>query len=140
MDMAKRIRDLLTGQRAWYTKIIVVDEDVDVFDMGQVMHAFSVKCHSTRGISLLEVEGKGNQLTPCYSRDEREKRMAAIGLFDCTWPPGWPRRDIPRKMSFEEAYSHEVKKTAIAKLRRCGLDWKNLGDAKEEAGHHDKII
>jgi phenylphosphate carboxylase alpha subunit len=137
MDMAKRIRDLLTGQRAWYTKIIVVDEDVDVFDMGQVMHAFSVKCHSTRGISLLEVEGKGNQLTPCYSRDEREKRMAAIGLFDCTWPPGWPRRDIPTKMSFEEAYSHEVKKTAIAKLRRYGWDWKNLGDGKEEAGHHD---
>lgn len=135
--VAKRIRDILTGRRAWYTKIIVVDEDVDVFDIGQVLHAFSVKCHSSRGISLIELEGKGSQLTPCYSRAEREKQMAAIALFDCTWPPDWPRQEIPMKMSFEEVYPPEIKETALTKLRKYGLNRTGLCRDEKGAGYHE---
>ncbi len=121
VDMAKRIRDALIGRRAWYTKIIVVDADVDVFDMGQVIHALSVKCHSTRGISVVEKEGKANPLTPCYSKEEKEKQIAAIALFDCTWPLHWAAKEIPPKMSFSEIYPREIKETTVAKLREYGL-------------------
>ena len=120
-DMARRIRDILIGRRAWYTKILVLDEDVDVFDMKQVIHAFSVKCQSYRGISLSMVEGKGSRLTPCYSRAEREKQIAAIAVFDCTWPPDWPEAEKLTKMSFEEIYPREVKQKALSKLKKFGI-------------------
>lgn len=136
-DMAKRIRDILIGRRAWYTKIIVVDEDVDVFNVGQVIHAFSVKCHSYRGISLIQAEGKGNPLTPCYSRTEREKQMAAIALLDCTWPTDWPWKEIPMKMSFEKIYPPEVKEKAVTKLRKYGFNWTNLCNGKKETEYHE---
>jgi 4-hydroxy-3-polyprenylbenzoate decarboxylase len=121
IDMAKRIRDILSGRRAWYTKILVLDEDVDVFDMKQVIHAFSVKCQSYRGISLTMEEGKGSRLTPCYSKEEREKMMAAIAVFDCTWPPEWPEHEKLTKMSFEEIYPRKIKEKALNKLEKYGL-------------------
>jgi len=119
--MAQRVRDILTGRRAWYTKIMVVNEDVDVFDMRQVWHAFAVKCHSFRGIFLTQQEGVGSELTPCYSKEERERRVGAIALFDCTWPPEWSQSDIPVKMSFDEAYPAEVKNKVLNKWSRYGF-------------------
>lgn len=120
-EVAKKVRDVLTGRRAYYTKIMVVDEDVDVFDLRQVLHAFSVKCHSFRGVFLNQREGIGSIATPCYSREEREKLVGATALFDCTWPPEWPRDEIPSKMSFEDAYPQEVKDKALAKWATCGF-------------------
>jgi len=120
-EMAKKVRDVLSGRRAWYTKIMVVDEDVDVFNMGQVLHAFAVKCHSFRGISLTQQDGTGNVLTPCYSKEERERRTGATALFDCTWPREWPRDDIPLKMSFNDAYPEEVKSKILQKWDEYGF-------------------
>ncbi len=120
-EMAQRVRDVLIGRRVWYTKIVVVDEDVDVFDIGQVIHALAVKCHSYRGIYLSQQEGAGNPVTPCYSRQEKEKLVGATALFDCTWPKEWSIDEIPVKMSFEEAYSQEIKDRVIKNWRRYGF-------------------
>jgi UbiD family decarboxylase len=136
-DMAIRIRDILIGRRAWYTKIIVADKDVDVFDIGQVIHSFSVKCHSLRGISMMEALGKGNPLTPCYSRAEKKTQTAAIALFDCTWPTDWPRIEIPMKMSFEEIYSQDVKEKALHKLREYGFHETGEWNGKRGAKNHE---
>ncbi len=114
-EVAKQVLDVLIGRRAWYTKIMVVDDDVDVFDLQQVLHAFSVKCHSSRGIFLSQREGVGSIATPCYSREERGKQLGAVALFDCTWPSEWPRDEIPRRMSFEDAYPREIKDRVLAK-------------------------
>jgi 4-hydroxy-3-polyprenylbenzoate decarboxylase len=120
-EVAKEIKDVISGRRAWYTKIVVVDEDVDVFDIAQVIHAIAVKCHSYRGIHLSWQEGVGSPVTPCYSRQEKDKLVGAIALFDCTWPREWSNDEIPVKMSFEDAYSPEIKSRVIKNWRRYGF-------------------
>lgn len=119
--VAKKIRDVISGRRAWYTKIVVMDEDVDVFDIGQVIHALAVKCHSYRGIHLSQQEGVGSPVTPCYSRQEKDKLVGATALFDCTWPREWSNDEIPVKMSFEDAYPPEIKSRVIKNWRRYGF-------------------
>ncbi|MEW6664546.1 MAG: UbiD family decarboxylase [Thermodesulfobacteriota bacterium] len=122
-DTANKILDGLTLRRSDWSKVIMVDEDVDVFDIGQVLHAFSVKCHPIRGIYAREVEpGKAHCLTPCYSPEERRDLRGAIVLFDCTWPPEWSSfRDIPPKNSFDGIYSEEIKKKVLENWAEYGL-------------------
>jgi 4-hydroxy-3-polyprenylbenzoate decarboxylase len=103
-------------------KIVVVDQDVDVFNMMQVTHALAVKCHPLRGILLDEVAaGKANELTPCYSREERQHKKGAIAVFDCTWPPEWDKNLLPIKSSFDEIYTPEIKDKVIRNWRKYGL-------------------
>jgi 4-hydroxy-3-polyprenylbenzoate decarboxylase len=118
-----QILDAMTVRRADWSKIIVVDEDVDVFDMGQVIHAFSTKCHPKRGIIVREVEkGKGNPLTPCLAPEERRAYVGPVVAFDCTWPPDWPKdTHIPIKVSFEGIYPNEIKEKVIRRWKAYGL-------------------
>jgi len=103
--------------------IIVVDKDVNVFDIGQVIHAFSTKCHPKRGIIVKEVEkGKGNPLTPCLSSVERRAYAGPVVAFDYTWPPEWSKEThVPIKSSFEDIYREEIKQKALRKWKDYGL-------------------
>jgi 4-hydroxy-3-polyprenylbenzoate decarboxylase len=121
--VVERILDALTVRRADWSKIIVVDADVDVFDMRQVIHAFSTKCHPTRGIIVREVEpGKGNPLTPCLTPEERRAYTGPVVAFDCTWPPEWSQEThIPIKASFDVIYPEEIKQKVLRKWEDYGL-------------------
>ena len=120
--VVEQILEALTTRRADWSKIIVVDQDVDVFDMGQVIHAFSTKCHPKRGIIVKEVEkGKGNPLTPCLTPEERRAYTGPVVAFDCTWPPEWPKEHIPIKSSFNDIYPEEIKEKVLRKWKTYGL-------------------
>lgn len=120
--IAQQIKEIITARRAAINKIVVVDSDVDVFDMKQVIHALAVKCHPLNGIVANEVAaGKANELTPCYSREEREHKKGAVVVFDCTWPPEWPKETLPIKSSFNEIYPQEVKDKVLKNWKDYGL-------------------
>jgi phenylphosphate carboxylase alpha subunit len=121
-DVAKIIGDILTARRAMVNKVIVVDEDVDVFNLGQVLHAFAVKCHPIRGIIVDEVEaGKANPLTPCYSYEERRQMKGGIDIFDATWPIEWPEEIRSIKSSFDCIYPKEVRDKVLQKWKLYGF-------------------
>jgi len=122
-DVVEQILDAMTVRRADWSKIVVVDSDVDVFDMGQVIHAFSTKCHPKRGILVREVEsGKGNPLTPCLTPEERRAYAGPVVAFDCTWPPDWPKEThIPVKASFEGIYPEDIKQRVLKRWKEYGL-------------------
>lgn len=121
-EIVNNILDALTARRADWSKVIVVDDDVDVFNFAQVMHAFSVKCHPARGTVIREIEsGKGNPLTPAYTAEERRAMKGAIVAFDCTWPPEWPKEAIPVKSAFDTIYSEETKRKVIENWEKYGL-------------------
>ena len=120
-DIAQAVGNAIGHRRAWITKIIVVDEDVDVFDMRQVIHAFSVKCHSTRGIFLKDTPGTGNPFSPSYDAEEKKNLTGAVAVFDCTWPPDWPKNQIPVKASFEDIYPPEIKNKVLTNWEEYGL-------------------
>jgi 4-hydroxy-3-polyprenylbenzoate decarboxylase len=121
--IVEQILDALTTRRADWSKVIVVDQDVDVFDMGQVIHAFSTKCHPKRGIVVKEVEkGRGNPLTPCLTPEERRAYMGPVVAFDCTWPPEWPKEThVPIKTSFNDIYPEEIKQRVLTKWKDYGF-------------------
>jgi len=120
-EVAKAVKEAITRRRAWYTKIVVVNDDVDIYNLGEVVHAFSVKCHSTRGVFLSDEPGKGGPATPCYSREEREKGDGAVGVFDCTWPLDWRREDIPVKSSFDTIYPKEIQEKVLKNWKEYGF-------------------
>jgi 4-hydroxy-3-polyprenylbenzoate decarboxylase len=102
------------------SKIIVVDEDVDVFNMAAVIHAFATKCHPDRGTHITRYQGRANTLTPAYSPQERIARSGATVAFDSTWPPEWPRETTPVRATLDSMYSPDVQ-------RRVAQRWKKLG-------------
>ncbi len=120
-DIAKQVADVVWARRMVSPKIMIVDQDVDVFDIGQVLHAFGTKCHPARGIRIIEADGVGNPLTPYYSRDERKRRHAATVVFDCTWPADWKAEDTPFKSSFDMIYPSELKDKVVANWSRYGF-------------------
>jgi len=101
--------------------VIVVDRDVDAFDMNQVVHAFATKCHPGRGIALEHYEGRGNALTPCYSAEERRRLKGTSAVFDATWPEDWEEEGVPIKSSFETTYPDWLKEKVLAHWESDGL-------------------
>ncbi len=120
-EVAQKIVELLTARRALISKIIVVDEDVDVFNMSAVVHAFSTKCHPDRGTHIHRYEGRANALTPAYSAEERVARIGASVAFDATWPPEWPGDLTPVRATLDSMYSPEVQSRVHERWKALGL-------------------
>ncbi len=99
--------------------VIIVEDDVDPFNMAQVLHALATKCHPSRGIVKAE-HSPVNPLLPWLDPHERKYRKGAMVYFDCTWPLDWDAADVPKKISFTQAYPPEVQKEALAKWRKYG--------------------
>jgi len=123
-QVARQVLDFFTARRVMVSKVIVVDTDIDPFDMNQVIHAFATKCHPGRGITLEHYEGRSNALTPCYNADERRRLKGASVVFDATWPDDWDEEGIPVKSAFETTYPDEVKQKVLAQWESYGLGGK----------------
>jgi len=120
-DVTERVLELLIVRRADISKILVVDEDVDVFDLGQVLHAFATKCHPGRGIFVAHYEGRANTITPYYDEEERQKLRGATAAFDCTWPPQWRQEEVPMRAFFDQSYPQELRDRVVAHWREYGF-------------------
>jgi len=102
-------------------KTIVVDEDVDVFNLNEVIHALATKCHPQNGIHQFEMN-YNIELTPYLSDAEKKVNKGTRVLFDCTWPADWSREtDIPPRVSFQEVYPEDIKQRVINNWKAYGF-------------------
>ncbi|MFC2013675.1 UbiD family decarboxylase [Chloroflexota bacterium] len=99
--------------------IIIVDDDVDPFNMTQVTHAVATRCHPYRGIVRLE-HTAGTPMFPWLSPYERKYFLGAKAYFDCTWPVDWNPSDVPGKVSFDTAYPPHVQQKARVTWSKYG--------------------
>lgn len=99
--------------------IIVVEDDVDPFNLSQVFHALVTKCHPFRGIHRLDRAAELS-LIPWLSRQEQLSGMGAKIYFDCTWPVEWSRADVPRRSSFKTIYPPEIQEKVVDRWRQYG--------------------
>ncbi len=99
--------------------IIVVEDDVDPFNMTQVLHALVTRCHPYRGIVRLE-GSIASALVPWATKHEQKYLMGAKAYFNCLWPPDWEAEDIPAKCSFDSIYPPEIQQKALAKWQKLG--------------------
>jgi UbiD family decarboxylase len=99
--------------------IAVVDSDIDPFDISQVLHAVTTKCHPLRDLRRV-----GNvpvtPLLPFLDPSERRHQQGAMACFDCTWPP-WSDSDIPQRISFVDSYPKEVQNRALETWMKYGF-------------------
>ena len=120
-EVSRKILDYFTARRVMTNKHIVVDADVDVFNMKEVIHAFATRCHPGTGIAYEWYEGRSNSLTPFYSPKERAKLKGVSVVFDSTWPPEWPKEIIPIKSSFKTIFSEEIQEKVVKNWEKYGL-------------------
>jgi UbiD family decarboxylase len=124
-DIASKIAEALCSHGLAAPKVIVVDKDIDIFDIREVVHAFSTRCHPVNGVKTLEARG-GWPLCPFLSQEDRDKLFTTgetgAVVFDCTWPIEWSKEsEVPMRMSFNESYPTEIKEMALKKWRGYGL-------------------
>jgi 4-hydroxy-3-polyprenylbenzoate decarboxylase len=114
----------------WATKpgtyipyVIVVDDDVDVTNMQEVIHALCVKCHPYRGIYKFKDSPIYPVMIPFLSP---ENRLGGSGggyvLFDCTWPKDWPPESIPKKVSFDTLWPEAIQKKVLTRWKDYGYE------------------
>ena len=120
-EVAQKVLEALTARRVYLSKIIVVDEDVDVFNLSEVIHALSTKCHPARGVLLTTYEGRAQTLTPYYDSQERSRRAGATMAFDATWPPEWDPAERPMKATFEGMYPEAIRKKVRDNWKAYGI-------------------
>lgn len=99
--------------------VVVVGEDVDPFNLPQVIHTLCTRCHPTRGIHPMPGSTQ-SALVPFLTRHEQLHLIGAKVYFDCTWPPDWGSDDIPPKCSFDTIYPSEVQKKALYVWKKYG--------------------
>ena len=120
-NVATQVKNIIHSRWQWWNKVIIVEDDVDVFNMGEVLHAFATKCHPVRGITVSDKD-VALTLTPFLSPEERKWAKGAAVAFDCTWPVDWPRDTaVPRRMSFNEVYPEEVKAQVLKEWKEYGF-------------------
>ncbi|MDY6862319.1 MAG: UbiD family decarboxylase, partial [Thermodesulfobacteriota bacterium] len=100
--------------------LIVVNDDIDVMDMDQVMHAVTTKCHPVRGLQVMD-NTPGQALFPFLSLEERLHGKGKHVLFDCTWPLDWdPAIAVPPRASFDAIYPKDLREKVLN-------NWSNYG-------------
>ncbi len=109
------------GPGFWYPYVIIVEDDVDPSDMAQVMHAVVTKCHPYRNIGRVE-NSRTSPLWPFLNRHEREYMFGACAYFDCTWPIDWDPKDVPRRSSFDDLFTQEIKERVLKNWESYGFD------------------
>jgi 4-hydroxy-3-polyprenylbenzoate decarboxylase len=120
-QLTQKILEYFTARRVMVSKIFVVENDVDPFNMGQVIHAFASKCHPAKGIHIEHYEGRANSLTPFYSPEDRARLKGASMAFDCTWPPEWNSEIVPVRASFHDIYGTALKETVARNWTEYGF-------------------
>jgi 4-hydroxy-3-polyprenylbenzoate decarboxylase len=121
-NFAKRIAHAVwatqAGQYCYY--VIVVEDDVDPTDIGQVLHALTTKCHPVAGIHQVSNAPSFPILLPFLEPADRLLGNGAYVLFDCTWPKKWQEKDIPAKSSFDTSWPEDIRRRVIEKWRTYG--------------------
>ncbi len=119
--IVSEITSVIHGRRASVPKVIIVNDDIDVFDMNEVLHALGTRLHPVNGVSA-NPDCEGWTLTPYLTPEERLQGKVSTGVYDCTWPSTWSKEsDVPVRLSFKDSYPEAMQKKVIANWADYGF-------------------
>lgn len=120
-NIANQIWNAIRAQGWHHPLVMVVEDDVDVYNMAQVLHALATRCNPSTGLRV-DPHDIGTALLPYLKEEERQWRKGSSVLFDCTWPVEWTReRDIPPLSSFNAIYPREIREKVEKNWKKWGL-------------------
>lgn len=121
--IAQNIADAIWGSKLGSQTpfVVVVDADVDVFDLKEVIHAIVMRCHPVRGVHPRS-NCPGHGLMPFLNSRERLWAEGAHLLLDCTWPMDWhPHTEIPPVISFGTSYPKKLQNKVLDNWGKYGF-------------------
>ncbi len=116
-QIANVVQSVQSGQSQM---LIVVDEDVDIYNMTEVFHALSTRCHFGRGI-IIRNHDMANELLPYLTPHDKANLLGATVVFNCTWPVDWLPQDIPNKVAFRSLYPKKLQEKILSKWEKYGF-------------------
>lgn len=120
-EIISRIKSVISSHKLDMVNVIVVEDDVDIFDLGQIFHVLATKLHPVRGVLVSQNQFLSG-LTTYLSPQERLKQEGPTILFDCTWPEELSREtDVPLRMSFNEAYPGKIRNKVLKNWESYGF-------------------
>ncbi len=122
-NIASQIAASIWGTKGagYYPMVIVTNDDVDIYNIAEVMHALCSKLHPVRGITVIP-HGVGSPLLPMLNLEERLWSKGSKVLFDCTWPLDWPQEiAVPPKASFRDIYPERIKQKVVDNWTKYGF-------------------
>lgn len=120
-NMPTKVKNVIRSYKDFMEKVVVVDEDVDIFNLAEVLHAFATRCHPARGVSIEERDTPSG-LCPYLTSEEKQWGRGAGLLLDSTWPAHWSTTmDVPPRVSFNEVYPEEVKQKVLKNWKAYGF-------------------
>ena len=95
--LGKRIAHTVWSSRIGYRKdyVIIVGEDVDVTNLGEVFWAICSRCKPDRDIMIFPNEPASHLLTSLTPEDRRVGKGAHM-IMEATFPADWPKEWVPR--------------------------------------------
>jgi 4-hydroxy-3-polyprenylbenzoate decarboxylase len=102
--------------------IVVVDADIDVFDLKDVFFAMMQRCHPIRGIRTDTWPVFPQPICSFSSPAERREGPLARALYDCTFPPEWSKEvDRPFPVRFTTVYPKEIQERVLRNWHKYGF-------------------
>ena len=94
--IAQQCAQLVFGSKLgpWFHQVIVVDDKTDIYNINEVIHAFSTRCDPSRDIHIY-ANSVGTPLNPYASPADRRVGRGSKVCFDCLWPLEWTRGETP---------------------------------------------
>jgi phenacrylate decarboxylase len=121
-EFRKKVGDLIFNEKAGYTihRLVLVGDDIDVYDGKDVMWAFSTRCRPSmdethyedvRGFPLIPYMGKGN------GSPVQGGKVVSDALLPVEYTTGknWEAAD------FEHSFPEEVKSKVLANWEKMGF-------------------
>ena len=121
-EFSKKVGDVVFNHKAGYTihRLVLVGEDIDVYDGRDVMWAFSTRCRPNMDETFFE-DVRGFPLIPYMSHGNGSPTTGGKVVSDALLPseyttgPNWQAAD------FEHAYPAEVKKKVLDNWTKMGF-------------------
>lgn len=86
--------------------VIVVDEDINSFNLEDVLWAVGTRCHPHRDIDIISRTWSG-PLDPMIPAGE--PNLGSVAVIDATKPFEW-KQDFPPAITFDESFMRETRK------------------------------
>lgn len=120
-NIATQIGHAIHSQGWQHPLVMVVEDDVDVYNIGQVLHAIATRCNPATGMRI-DAFDVSTALIPYLKQEERQWRKGSSALFDCTWPVEWTKEnDIPPLSSFSNIYPENIREKVEKNWKRWGF-------------------
>ncbi len=100
--------------------VFLVGEDVDPTNMDEVFWCLTSRLHPSTGIHI-QNGAPCTSLFPPLSRAERGASRGARVAFDATFPPDWPKEEIPQIIDFENGWPAETQEKVLSRWKEYGI-------------------